>query len=182
MCIVTAAVAGSAALATAANVSLAVSAIGVGLQTYSSFQEADARNDAAEYNARINEQNARTAELQAKNATERGQIEEKQHRLRVGQLKGTQRSSFAASGVLVDEGSAFDTLLDTTEFGELDALTIRHNAATEAWNFKNQSSAFKNQATLSRQKKTSPFLGAGATLLTGASKLSNSYFNFANRN
>jgi hypothetical protein len=48
---------------------------------------------------------------------------------------GTQRAEFAAQGVDVGSGSAVDVQKDTAYQGEIDALTLRTNAAREAWGY-----------------------------------------------
>lgn len=102
---------------------LLVGAIGVGTQAYAAHQETKAQNRANEYNAQMLERNATISRQQAQDAQVRGDEEELRLRQRVGQLKGTQRSALAASGVQVDTGSAYDLLQDTTRAGELDALS-----------------------------------------------------------
>jgi hypothetical protein len=86
--------------------------------------------------------------------------------------------SAAASGVLVDEGSPLAILQDTAIQGELDALTIRSNAAQEAWSFRTQAGGFTAQAGLSRAKKRDPGAALTGTLLTGTSRLATRAFEF----
>jgi len=164
---------------------VAIGAGGLAMQTIGAKQRVDAENQSAEFSARMNEYNAsisqknvQLAQARAQDAEARGRVAEKQHRQRVSQLKGTQRAGFAASGVLVDSGSTQDVLEDTAVFGELDALTIRHNAATEAFgermqaaNFQDQSQQLNMQADMTRRQKRNPWLSAGTTLLTGGSQL-----------
>lgn len=154
-----------------ATSALVLSAAGVGLQAYSNYQETKAENAAAEYNAQLLERNAQIADMQAQQAAQRGELEEKQFRLRLSQFKGEQRASFGASGAVVDTGSPLDVLVDTAEQGELDALTIRHNAAIEVWGIRNQSAGYRAESSLYRAKKRSPGFAAGTTLLTGAGQI-----------
>lgn len=154
-----------------ATTAIVTSAIGVGVSAYGNYQQTKAANSAAEYNAQLQKRNADVADMQAKDAIQRGEVEEKQFRLNVSKLKGQQRAGFGASGAVVDSGSSLDVLKDTAEFGELDALTIRHNAAVEAWGFKNQAANFTGQADLSRLQKRSAGFAAGSTLITGAGQV-----------
>lgn len=147
----------------------------VAVQTVGAYKEVQAANAAADYNAKLMERNAQTAEMQATDAEQRGAIEEKQHRLQVSQLKGQQRASFGASGVLVDSGSTADTLFDTAAYGELDALAIRANAKKEAWNYKNEAQNYRGQAELSTMSKRNAGFAAATTLLTGASSMAGTY-------
>lgn len=157
-------------LATAA---LVVSAVGVGVQAYGAYQETKAQNAAAEYNARIMENNAKVAEYRAQDAKARGDLAEKQFRLKLSQEKGATRAAYGASGALVDSGSSADVLQDLAEFGELDALTIRRNAAMEAYGAEREGDNFRASANLSRMSKRSAGFAAGSTLLTGAGSLLN---------
>lgn len=156
-----------------AAAALAVTAVGVGVQAYGAYQETKAQNAAAEYNARILENNAQVARYQAADAKARGEVAEKQFRLRLSQEKGATRAAYGASGALVDSGSSLDVLEDMAEYGEFDALTIRHNAAMEAYGHETQSQNYISQAGLSRMSKRSAGFAAGSTLLTGASSLLN---------
>ncbi len=159
---------------------LALTAASVGVSAYGQYQQVKAQNAAAEYNAQILNQNAKFAELEAKDAEKRGEIEEKQHRLRVSRAIGDKRAQFGASGAVVDEGTPLDVIDDTITFGELDALTIKHNTATEANRFRRQGFNFNAQSQLSRASQTSPGFAAGSTLLTGTSRLFETASNFNN--
>lgn len=151
-----------------AATAIVVSAVGVGISAYSANQQTKAANQAAQYNAEMAKRNAEVANMQAENARQRGELEEKQFRLNLSKQKGEMRAGYGASGAVVDSGSALDSLMDTTEWGELDALTIRHNAAIEAWGYKNQAANFTGQSELFRTSKQSVGLNTGSTLVTGA--------------
>lgn len=159
-------------------VSLISTAAGVFMQSQAARQQAEASNRANEYNAQIQERNAAIAEMQAVSAEERGAEAERLHRERVSGLKGSQRVAAAASGVLVDVGSPLEVLQDTAILGELDALTIRSNAAREAWGFRTQAGGYTAQARLSRAKRRDPGAALTTTLLTGASRLGSQYLNY----
>jgi len=156
---------------------LIIGAVGTLVGAFAQKQAVEADNKAMEYNAQMQERNATIAQQQSQDAQIRGQEEETRHRQRVSQLKGTQRSALAASGVQVDTGSAFDVIEDTTRSGELDALSIRHNAGMETWGHQVQSSNYQGQAGLARAQKRSPGMAFGTSLLTGGSRLASNYFN-----
>ena len=118
-----------------------------------------AANEAAEFNAEA-------SDLQAADAIARGQLEESTFRAGVSQEIGAARASFGASGVRVESGSPAEALASQVTIGNLDAMTIRRNALREA-------GAFRTAGELSRSSITSPLLGVGGSLLTGASELLN---------
>lgn len=148
-----------------------IGALGLGIKTVGAIQQARAENKAAEYNAKLAEQNAAMQEAQAQDAVVRGQEEERRHRNNVANMVSDQRAAFAASGVAVDSGAPLDVIAQTAYMGEEDALTIRANAAREAWGNKVQASNYLSQAKLLRKSKTNPYLGAAGGLLTGRSSL-----------
>jgi hypothetical protein len=65
---------------------------------------------------------------------------------------GAQRAGFAAGNIDVAFGSAADVQADAAYLGELDALTIRTNAAREAWGFQVQSEDLRRQAAITRKE------------------------------
>jgi len=157
---------------------LITSAIGAGLSAVSAREDVKASNRAGEYNAQLAERNAEIVEIQAIDAEKRGTIAESQHRLRIARLKGSQRVATAGSGVVVDEGSPLQILQDTDRFGELDALTIRANAAREAWALRTKATDFTARARLSRAGRADPDLAFGTSLLTGVSRLGSQFLTF----
>lgn len=128
---------------------------------------------AGRYNAELAERNADLAEQRAKDATRRGREAEQRHRVDVRRLIGAQRAAFAAQNVELDSGSALDVQMDTAYLGELDALTIRNNAALEAWGYRVQSSNLQAEADRERFSSTT---GAAGTLLTGAADAARTYY------
>lgn len=150
---------------------IAIMAASVFMNAYAANRETRAANQAAQYNAEMMKRNQEVANMQAANAIERGNLEEKQFRLNLSKQKGEMRAGYGASGAVVDSGSALDNLTDTVEYGELDALTIRHNAQMEAWGYRQQAANYYGQSELFRSSKKSVGLATTTTLLTGASQM-----------
>jgi hypothetical protein len=111
----------------------------------------EANAQVAESQAAQLDYNAKVAEEQAADAITRGQEEESRFRTSVRGLIGSQRAGFAGQGVVVDAGSAADVRADTTYLGERDALTIRHNAAREAWGYQTQAEDLRQGAAIARK-------------------------------
>lgn len=145
------------------------------------IQQAQATASANRYNAQVADMNAKLSDRRAKDAIERGAIEEQKKRQQVQQVLGKQQAAFAANGVDLTFGSPLDTIVDTSVMGELDALTIRSNTYREAYDFKVDAANKRSSATLSRMNadaaETGGFLGAMGTVLGGAGK---AYTGFAN--
>lgn len=160
--------------------------IGTGLQiagvvsgVMGSANQSKATQQAYDYQAAVNRNNAQVAEWQAQDALTRGAKAEQAQRLKVAQLKSSQRAGFAARGVALDEGSPLAILQDTDYMGELDALTIRDNAAKEAWGARMQGANYAGDASMlsARAGAESPSGAALNTLLTGAGAVASSWYN-----
>lgn len=107
--------------------------IGLGGGMTSGSQKASGRMNQA-----LNNYNAELNELRATDAIERGYEAEGIHRVKTKLLIGSQRAAFGASNVEVNdaEGTPGNVYADTAYQSEKDALTIRANAAREAWGYR----------------------------------------------
>ena len=187
MCVFAAAAAGTvggmtAGMATMANISMGMQGIGMVMQYQGQKAQAQAQQQQYDYQAQVNENNKQIAEWQAQDAVDRGSVKEKQHRIKVSQLKGRQRSVLAASGVEVDDGSALDILGDTAELGELDALTIRSNSEREAYDYKVAAMNQGAQAGINRvsgqNAASAGRYGAMTSLLSGAGSIADKWYGY----
>ena len=162
--------------------SMIMTGVGTIMQMQSARAQGQAEQQRYDYQAKVNENNKQIAEWQAQDSIDRGSVKEKQHRIKVSQLKGTQRSVLAASGVVVDDGSALDILGDTAELGELDALTIRSNAEREAYDYKVAGMNEGAQAEINRisgQNAASAGRAKGMTsLLSGAGSIADKWYKY----
>ena len=139
------------------------------------IQQGQAAAKAQEYNAKVQDINAVMAERRAKDALERGKDEEQRKRQEVAQIQGRQRAAMAAYGLDLSFGSPLDTLVDTAVAGELDALTIRTNAAREAYEHEVDATGKRASAKLSRMSASAAskagYLEAAGTILGGGAKM-----------
>lgn len=136
---------------------------GAGTSAYGQLKAGSEAKKAADYNAKV-------AEAQAADALARGRDEESRFRSELKGLIGSQRAGFAAQNIDVSTGSAVDVQADTAYLGELDALTIRSNAAREAWGYRvqaaNQRQAGADASRASKFGAASTILGTGGSLLS----------------
>lgn len=114
----------------------------------SSVQQGKAAQAQANYQAKINQRNAATAQANADDKRQEGIEEARMTRLKTAQKIGLQQASLAANGVDVSEGTALDMIEDTSAMGELDALTTRYNYEKQALAYEGQANNFNNQANL----------------------------------
>jgi hypothetical protein len=161
------------------------SSVGNGLQlagavtgAFSSYNSSKATKGAYEYQAAVNRNNSTLAEWNARDAITRGQKAEQQQRLKTAALKSTQRASFAARGMALDEGSPLAILDDTDFMGDMDALTLRDNAAREAWGYRIQAGNYAGDAGLldARADAESPFKAGATTLLSSAGQVASPWY------
>lgn len=172
MCVITTAMAGTTTAAVLANASLAATALSAGLSAYGSYQQGRQQSAMAQFQADQAAANARAARAET-------DVAEAQQRRKVAQTLGTQRAALAASGADISDTdtSAMNILGDTVEWGDYDARITRYNGEMKAWNFQNQGNAYAAQA---KQYSTAGAIGAGASLLSGASKVASGWYSYKN--
>lgn len=158
--------------------SMVMTGVGTLMQMSAQSQAASAQAAQANYQAQVAENNRITSERLAADAEQRGELDVRRHRQQVEQLKGRQVAALAASGVDVASGSPLDVLADTAGLGAIDAQTIRHNAAREAWQHRVQGSNQRNQAELLRFQADNTSSGAAGTLLTGIGGIADKWWRY----
>jgi hypothetical protein len=112
----------------------------------------------------ISKSNERLAKLRAEDALKRGQKREGASRGQYKKLLGKQRAAMAAQGIDIQSGSAQDIQEETQVVSELDALTIKLNAAREAFGYESQGRGFGMEGILEQQEGSAR---STQTLLTG---------------
>lgn len=181
------------------GIALALTAASVATQAYGQKKQATAAKKAGQAQARVAESsaqvldfNAEIADLQAKDAVIRGAEAESRFRTQIRGAIGTQRAGFAAGNIDVSFGSPVDVQADAAFLGELDALTIRTNAAREAWGFKVQAADIRKRAEITRKEGVNALTAAdaaasaakwamGGTLLGGGATLLQMRYNMPSR-
>lgn len=141
---------------------------------FGAYQQGRAQKAIYKANAAIARVNEEMSIRQAEDAIKRGQETEVRYRGNVKKVLGRQRAALAAQGIDISSGSAMDVQTETTNIGELDALTIKNNAMREAFGYKIQGLGFGMQGAqygmqgnLAMQEAR---FNATQTLLTGGIK------------
>jgi len=133
--------------------------VGTGVSAYGKQQ-------AGKYNKKIYDMNAAFSDQKALDAIARGNEQEQNLRQKVKRTAGSQRAALAAQGVELSSGSALQTVIDTYTVGEMDALTVRNNAAREAWGYRTEAANYRAQGKASQYEANnavlSTILGGGA--------------------
>lgn len=136
-----------------------VALIGAGVQAAGQAQAGKEAEAAGQRDALV-------AELQARDAESRGGIEEQRYRRQLAQIAGAQRAEIGARNVR-RSGTALDLLTDTAQVGEEDVLTIRNEAAREAWGYRTRADESRRWGATSRRNAN---MQAGATLVSGGAQ------------
>lgn len=126
-----------------ATAAISMVALGTASRANAYSRLGGARRDLANYNANV-------AEVMAADALARGREAEIRHRQGTRKLIGSQRAAFAASGVDISDAdsTAVNVFADTAALSEIDALTIRSNAAREAWGHRAKAREFAAQGQI----------------------------------
>jgi hypothetical protein len=165
--------------------SMAVAAVGLGaggamMGAFGARNSADSQKATMDYEAAVARNNQTIANYQADLAFENGAIAEQNQRLRTASIGGDQRAALAANGVDLGTGSATEVLATTKFMGERDALTIRDNAARQAWAYKNQAAGFGAEAAADSAASSAinPDLAFASSLIGGAAKVAGSWYKY----
>lgn len=162
-----------------------VSGGSLALQLAGAFASARAARDrssadraALEYQSQVQANAGQVDEWRAADAIRRGETAQSQSRLRQTSIAGSQRAVFAARGLPLNEGSALSILSDTAFMGDVDAATIRDNAAKEAWTLRvSANTARSNSDFLAARARTiSPGRSEFNSLLTSAGTVAPTWY------
>lgn len=129
-------------------VSLVSAAASTAMGVVSGVQQANAAKAQMNYQADVNKRNAKIAQANADMKRQEGIEESRLQKIRNLQKVGAQQAAMAANGIDVSSGTALDVVEDTAAMGELDALTTRYNAETQAQTYERQANNLTNQANM----------------------------------
>lgn len=143
-----------------------------------------AEQGAANAQKRIAMQNAEIAERNASLTAAAGEGQAERFGMRAKAQAGAIKTAQAASGVDVNSGSAEDVQTSQRAISMFDTMTIKSNAAREAFGFKVQAKNFRNEAAIAKAKANQAMVGASinafSSLVGGASQASSAYSSFEN--
>ncbi len=147
---------------------------------YGAYNQAKAQQQSMNYQAQVNDRNAKVAEFQAQDAEARGQKESQIARQRASAMMGAQRASLAARGMDLTGGSAQGLLDDTQYFGELDHETIANNTAKEAWSIRARKDDYTAAAAMNRAgaSNISPGLSLATSLVNSGASVANRWYRY----
>lgn len=142
------------------------------------FNTSRANKVVAQYQAQIQENNARMAELSALSALNQSQWKIASITMRAGKIKSSQKVAMAANGIKVGVGSSRELLATTDLMKRIDVNTEYANGYRAAWGYRTEAIQANMKATALRgtARSQSPF-AAGATYF--AAGILDTYKNYA---
>jgi hypothetical protein len=161
--------------ASLAALSLAATAAGAAMSAYGAIRQGQAASAAASYQAQVAQNNQKIANVYAAQSISDGANQVAAKQQQTAQMIGGERAAMAANGVDLDSGSALRIQSDTAKLGDIDALTIKNNAARAAYGYQLQGVSYGQQASMDQSTAANAVsagnLNAFSSILGGASSV-----------
>lgn len=138
--------------------------VAAAVSAYGAYEAGQQQQQEAQYRSKV-------AKNQAEQAKEAASVAEQNRREDDRRIMATQRAAIGGAG-LSTEGTPLFVLLDTAEQSQLDALRIRYGGASTAAGLTDEAKHLIYQGD---QYAKAGYIGAGTTLLTGASSATGAY-------
>lgn len=162
-----------------AQTGMATTGIGSVIGAVGNIESGYSNANATKYQAQVAENNSAIAGRNAEFATQEGNVQAENQGLKNRSQAGSIIANTAANGIDVNSGSAKQVQQSQQILGNLDAMTIRSSAAREAYGYQTQAQNFTAEAALksseAKNDVSAGFMGAGSSLLSGASSLGKQY-------
>lgn len=171
--------------ANAGTIGTIASLAGAGISALGSIQQGKAAAASANYNAQMAANNAAIQRQNSSFAAQEGTANTEAASMKARAEYGAIKANQGASGVDVGSGSSVDVRSSARELGQLNALTVRSNAARQAYGY--QTAAMNDEAQSGLDKSqaanasTAGYIGAGSTLLGGIGSTASNYATFKNK-
>lgn len=148
-------------------VTLGLAAASAGMAIAGGIAKGNAEKNAGNAALSAAQQNKLAADRAADDALVRGEFEAGKVQAKAEQMVGEQRVGYASQGVVVDQGTALQTQVDTAGMAAIDMETVRSNARREAWGLRVQGINFLNEGIRSKNAADS---AATASIIGGAAQ------------
>jgi YesN/AraC family two-component response regulator len=144
-------------------------ALGTILSAYGTYQQYQAANQAAEFQAGVSEQNARLAKKQEREIDRQSVATAKKLTLDTQEFIKQQLADYSASGVDTSSSTVQEVIRSTARTGSADIIDAMNNFSKEAWSKDFESRIETARATAERSKARrfkllAPFAAAGDIL------------------
>lgn len=176
----------AATIPTLSEVGTVASIAGAGIGALGAIQQGKAASASANYNAAVAANNAVLAKQNASFASQEGAAQAEAQSMKTRAEVGAIKANQGAAGVDVNSGSSLDVRSSAAETGELNALTIRSNAARQAYGYQTEATSATAQSQLDTAQAgfdtTAADIGASSTFLGGVGNATSNYAGFLNKN
>lgn len=144
----------------------------------SSFYAVKSTKSSLKFQSQMNAINARMAEKSAQDVMRAAEQEQGRVSMYAGKVKGAQRASQGARGVVAGVGSAAEEVATTDLIKEMDMHTINANAVRRAWAVRMHGVNFSNESLLqgTYSGMMNPYMAAGTSLLQSGSLVAASWY------
>lgn len=154
----------------------------MGMQVMGDMQKGKAVKAQAEYNASVAAANAQIAKNKAAMAGAAGTAQVEQAQLETRAKVGGIVAAQAAGNIDINSGSALDVRSSAKQLGELNALTVRSNAARTAYGYETEAASETGQQGLYKSEADNAMpaaeLNAFGSVLGGTSSAASNYAKF----
>lgn len=155
--------------------SMVAGAAGTAVQAAGAEEAGQAKANMAAYQSQVAQNNAIIAARDSRLDIQAGEVAATNQGLRTRATVGQEKAAQGAAGIDVNTGSAPDVRAGTEQLGMLDALTIRSNAAKQAYAKEVEANSDTAQGQLytaeAAQDREAGDITAMGTLLSGASSV-----------
>lgn len=168
--------------ATLAVVSLGATVLSTGVSLVGGIQQASAASDAAKYQAQVARNNQIISEQNAQYAISAAEAKAQAEDLKQRALLGSIEAAQGASGIAFDSPSLEQIRESQAQVGRLSTRTVYNEGQLVALGQKQRASQYGSDAELtsarSSSARTAGYIGAGTSLLSGASSFSDKWMKF----
>lgn len=158
---------------------VAASVAGTAVTAYGAESSASAQKSQAEYQAQVAANNATIANQNAKLTSAAGEQSAANQGLKTRAEVGAIKAEQAASGIDVNTGSAVDVRSSAADLGQLNQLTLRSNAARQAYGYETEAAGFTGQSAADvaagQNAVTAGGISAGSSVLGGLGSAGSNY-------
>ena len=168
-----------AASSTGVGLSAAAGLAGAAVSGASAIVQGESTAAQDKYQAQVAANNATTATQNAQLAAATGEAQAGQQETKNRAVEGSIVAAQGANNITIGTGSALDVEQSSALTGQIDAATIRSNAARVAYGYETQAQDYQAESNLENQASSnsalSGFISGTGSLLGGAASVGSKY-------
>ena len=149
--------------------------VGVGMNSYGAYQQAQAENYSRKWNSFMAGQQAELATAKASMFRSLGKQERAETLLEYEALRSNQRAQYSASGVNVNVGSALDTQATTAKMGVYEAQKAEFQRESQAWEMDMEARSHRLEQQFGMVSQVNPWVPALSSAIGGTTSIYSTY-------